>query len=234
MVSISCFQMQCALHNDPCLAVHSEYIIRHIQTSCRLALVQIGGWEAWRRSVADWQAMQKSDIRYARVTADPRPAEGQIAAENIKCQECGNVQRESMWPTWHSHTRGCHCPKKPLYFHEASWLARLTSELWLFSLTARRGLLASRNGEVDGVMRLNAGHLLSANKKDSAQVRLGFSPQIKVFVSAGFSPRCKFEFASCSSRALGGCRSNVPLQLILYFMRLFNKTHKAPSVLTPP
>lgn len=32
--------------------------------------------------------------------------------ENIKCQVCGNMQREGMWPTWHYHTSGCHCPKR--------------------------------------------------------------------------------------------------------------------------
>lgn len=61
---------------------------------------------------ADWQTMRKSDIRYPRATTDPGPAEGHIATENIKCQVCGNMQREGMWPTWHYHTSGCHCPKR--------------------------------------------------------------------------------------------------------------------------
>lgn len=61
---------------------------------------------------ADRQTMRKSDIRYPRATTDPRPAEGHVAAENIKCQVCGSMQRERMWPTWHYHTSGCHCPKR--------------------------------------------------------------------------------------------------------------------------
>lgn len=47
---------------------------------------------------ADWQTMRKSDIRYPRATTDPGPAEGHIATENIKCQVCGNMQRERLRP----------------------------------------------------------------------------------------------------------------------------------------
>lgn len=60
----------------------------------------------------DWQTMRKSDIRYPRATTDPRPAEGHTATENIKCQVWANMRGKGMWPTWHYHTRGCHCPKR--------------------------------------------------------------------------------------------------------------------------
>lgn len=63
---------------------------------------------------ADWQTMRKSDIRYPRATTDPGPAEGHIATENIKCQVCGNMQKERLRPTWHYHTSGCCCPERNL------------------------------------------------------------------------------------------------------------------------
>ncbi|KAL7373160.1 hypothetical protein ABVT39_000272 [Epinephelus coioides] len=56
--------------------------------------------------------MRKSDIRYPRATTDPRPSEGHIATENIKCQVRGDMQGEGMWPTWRCRTRGCRCPKR--------------------------------------------------------------------------------------------------------------------------
>lgn len=56
--------------------------------------------------------MRKSDIRHPRATTDPRPSEGHIATENIKCQVWGDMQGKGMWPTWHYHTRGCRCPKR--------------------------------------------------------------------------------------------------------------------------
>lgn len=80
--------------------------------------------------------MRKSDIRYPRATSDPRPAEGHIATENIKCQISGEHAQWKDVAYMALPYQRLPLPEKEFHFHQESWLARLTTLLWLFSLTA--------------------------------------------------------------------------------------------------
>lgn len=96
-------------------------------------------WQTLQIVRAGWQAMRKSDIRYPRATTDPRPSEGHIATEIIKCQVRGTCKGKGCGLHVHGiAVPGAAVDLKGLCFYQASWSAGLTRVLWLFSLTASR------------------------------------------------------------------------------------------------